>query len=125
MTVAKITITGQITKNPEKRYTEGNLAISAFVMDFGFEGQEKLIKVLAMGKLADRVTDTVKKGQSVLVEGRLQTSTYTEAGTEKKTNEIHAQGVEIIEKSDQAYSQGPPDNGMSNEDLIGEDEIPF
>lgn len=126
MSLAKITISGQVVKAPEKRFTEGNLAIASFVLNFGFEGQERLIRVFSIGKLADRINDTVKKGQNVLIEGRLQTSSRTENGVEKKSTEINAQGIEIIEKSDVEYSSGAsiPEE-IPSEDLIGEDEIPF
>ena len=33
MTLAKITVSGKITKNPEKRFTQNNLAITSFVID--------------------------------------------------------------------------------------------
>ncbi len=131
--LAKITLSGQVVKNPEKRYTENNLAISSFVMDFGFDGQEKLIRVYAIGKLADRIADTLKKGQDVIVDGRLQTIVKNESGADKKYNEINAQGIEIIEKSPDVYrsEQGNSSSSkeeageINNEDLIGEDEIPF
>ncbi|OGI00507.1 MAG: hypothetical protein A2Y25_03560 [Candidatus Melainabacteria bacterium GWF2_37_15] len=124
--LAKVTVSGQVVKSPEKRFTEGNLAITSFMMDFGFEGQEKLIRVFTIGKLADRIADTIKKGQSVIVDGRLQTTTKNEAGVDKKITEINAQGIEIIEKSSQSYQQDTGgEDEVSSEDLIGEDEIPF
>ena len=32
MTLAKITITGKITKAPEKRFTQNNVALTSFVI---------------------------------------------------------------------------------------------
>lgn len=136
MSLTKITISGEVLKNPEKRYTDNNLAICAFPLDFSLEGQqEKQVNVFTIGGLADRICDTVKKGQTVIVEGRLQTTTKTENGTEKKYTEINAQGIEIIEKSsgsyqssDGSYQSDPissPESEVNSEDLIGEEEIPF
>lgn len=127
--LVKITISGEVKTNPEKRYTEDNLAISSFNLDFGLEGQEKLVKVLAFAKMADRIADSVKKGQNVIVEGKLQTITKTEGGVDKKITEINAQGIEIVEKSNGSYQSGAGESNdtseVSSDDLIGEDEIPF
>lgn len=126
MSLAKITVTGQVVKAPEKRFTESNLAIASFMLNFGQEGQEKLIRVFSVGKLAEKIADTVKKGQSIIVDGRLQTATKTEAGVERKTTEINAQGIEIVEKSDSSYSADMSSSEETNsDDLIGEEEIPF
>ena len=126
--LANITISGEVKANPEKRYTEDNLAIASFMMDFGFEGQEKLIKVLAFAKMADRIADSVKKGQNVIVNGKLQTIVKNEGGVDKKITEINAQGIEIVEKSNGSYqssSSSAETSEVNSDDLIGEDEIPF
>ena len=132
MSISKIVITGQVLRNPEKRFTEGNLAISSFTMNFGDENEEKTIRVFSLGKTAERMSEIVKKGQTVVVEGRLQTnSVKTEAGIDKKFLEINAFGIEILEGSAPSDSSVEkqdefeiPDE-ISSDDLIGEDEIPF
>jgi single-strand DNA-binding protein len=135
MSLSKIVITGKAVRNPEKRFTEGNLAITSFTINIGAENEEKLVRVVSFGKLAETVANSVKKGNSVVVEGKLQTAAVkTESGVEKKIVEISAQGIELIGGSLQEDSSGSSgldasdfDFGedTSTDELIGEDEIPF
>ncbi|NLF82553.1 MAG: single-stranded DNA-binding protein [Candidatus Gastranaerophilales bacterium] len=133
MSLSKIVITGEVTRTPEKRFTDNNVAISAFSLNFGTVDEEKLVRVLSFGGLADRVAADVKKGQKVLVEGTLQTnSSKTESGDEKKFYEISAKTVEILGQSEdlgaKSYSEKEDEFSLADEigdDLIGEDEIPF
>jgi len=134
MSISKITLTGQVLRAPEKRFTEGDLAITTFTMNFGEEGEEKIIKVSSFRNVAERVEQTIKKGSNVVVEGRLQTNTVkTEAGTDKKYFEISAQSIESLGGADETVTTAaaPAEENfslseeISNDDLIGEDEIPF
>jgi len=134
--LSKIVITGKVVRNPEKRFTSNNLPITSFTINIGAENEEKLVKVLAMGKLAETTAETVKKGTGIVVEGRLQTATVkTESGADKKIVEINAQGIEVIGTSEGSQeSSGSPASDTTdfdftedagNDELIGEDEIPF
>jgi len=133
--LSKIVITGNVVRNPEKRFTSNNLPITSFTINIGSENEEKLIRVFAIGKLGETAANTVKKDQSIVVEGRLQTATIkTETGVEKKTVEINAQGIEVIglsgQQSDSDIVESDANDidfaeDISVDELIGEDEIPF
>ena len=133
--LSKIVITGKVVRNPEKRFTDNNFPITSFTINIGAENEEKLVRVLAFGKLGETSANSVKKDQSVVVEGKLQTATVkTESGIEKKIVEINAQGLEIIGASLQEGSSDETESGtsdldfsedLSSDELIGEDEIPF
>ena len=133
--LSKIVITGKVVRNPEKRLTDNNFPITSFTINIGAENEEKLVRVLAFGKLGETTANSVKKDQSVVVEGKLQTATVkTESGVEKKIVEINAQGLEIIGASLQEGSSEETESvandlgfleDTSSDELIGEDEIPF
>lgn len=146
MTLAKITVSGKITKNPEKRFTQNNLAITSFVIDVNPQ-DETLVRVFAMGNLADRTADTIKMGDTVLVDGRMQTASVKGTnGKDRKIIEINAAAVEKITfdysasvggysvvQSQPAQTTAAPKSSdivqfavdEISEDLIDEDEIPF
>lgn len=153
MTLAKITVSGKITKNPEKRFTQNNLPVTSFVMDINPQ-DETLVRVLSLGALAERSADNLKLGDTVIVDGRLQTNTAKSTnGKEKRIIEINASTVEKVtfENEGTGYSgntgssnyraqapqaSAPQNNAKSSdivqfaveeisEDLIDEDEIPF
>jgi len=133
--ISKIVVTGKVVRNPEKRFTDNNFPITSFTINIGAENEEKLVRVLAFGKLGETTANSVKKDQSVVVEGKLQTATVkTESGVEKKIVEINAQGLEIIgaslqegssEEAESATSDIDFSEDTSSDELIGEDEIPF
>lgn len=133
MTLAKIFVTGKVVKNPEKRFTQNDLAITSFTIDVNPQ-DENLVRVFAMGNLADTVEQTVKMGDSVIVEGRLQTNTFkTTSGKDKKIFEINASTVEKMSGSQSSpqASTAQKENLVQfateeiSENLIDEDEIPF
>ena len=133
MTLAKIVVTGKVVKNPEKRFTQNNLAITSLIVDVNPQ-DETLVRVSAVGAIADRVADTVKMNDTVIVDGRLQMETVkTTSGKERKVATINASNIEKISGDSSTSIQSPkkeePVVQFSTEeiaeDLIDPDEIPF
>lgn len=135
MTLAKIVVTGKVTKNPEKRFTQNNLAITSLIVNINPQ-DETLVRVTSIGAIADRVAETVKINDSVIVDGRLQMETVKTANAkERKVAGITASNIEKIGAAEGLSSE--PDKQKSNErvvqfsteeiaeDLIDPDEIPF
>lgn len=132
MSLAKSVVTGTVYRTPEKRFTQNNIAVSAFVLNIG-ERDEILVRVISRRTALDETVSSLSKGEKVLVEGRLQTATVKmDDGSEKRIYEIDAN---TIEKMGEASVSTGSDFGteeivkfesddMSNE-LINEDEIPF
>ena len=132
MSIAKSVVTGTIFRTPEKRFTQNNVAVSAFVLNIG-EREETLIRVISKRQALDEVIDSLEKGDRVLVDGRLQTNTVKmDDGSEKRIYEIDASSIEKLsgEIQTQSSNYGTEEivkfesDDVSNE-LIGEDEIPF
>ncbi len=132
MSLAKSVVTGTVYRTPEKRFTQNNVGVSAFVMNIG-DKEEMLIRIISKRTTLDDLVSSLNKGDKVLVEGRLQTAAVKmDDGTEKRIYEIDANTIERWgEISASAASDfGGEDivkfesDDMSNE-LINEDEIPF
>ena len=127
MSLAKAVVTGVVYRTPEKRYTQNNIAIYSLILNIG-EQEETLIRVISKRKSLESILDTVRQGDKVLVEGRLQvaTSKYND-GTDKKYFEIDAAGVEVILSGNSApvgTSEVVIEQPAIAED-DDEDEIPF
>ena len=137
MSLAKSVVTGTVYRQPEKRFSQNNVAVSAFVLNID-ERDEMLLRIISKRNSLDEVVSSLSKGDKVLVEGRLQTATVKmDDGSDKRIYEIDANSIEKIsgESSSSAQSSGNSKFGteeivkfesddMSNE-LINEDEIPF
>ena len=139
MSLAKAVVTGTLYRAPEKRFTQNNVAVSAFILNIA-DRDEMLVRVLAKRTSLDEIVSSLDKGDSVLVEGRLQTAAVKmDDGTEKRIYEIDANTIERFgESSGSSESSSKSSSSkfgteeivkfesddFSNE-LIGEDEIPF
>ena len=132
MTLAKIVVSGKVTKNPEKRFTQNNIAITSFVMDIN-PSDETLVRVVALGGLAERAESEISVGDTVLVDGRPQIETFKmDSGKDKRYVEISATTIEKI-SGGAALSSSQNSNEEivkfstqeAHEELIDEDEIPF
>ena len=132
MTLAKAFITGTVVKAPEKRFTQNDMAIVGFTLNFDPQN-EGLIRVVAFGQLADTIASTITQGDSVAVEGKLQINSFkTPNGKDKKVFEISANAVEKMSASAVATNPVSMNENIVSfnqdeiaQDLIDEDEIPF
>ena len=139
MSLAKAVLTGTVYRTAEKRFTQNNVGVSAFVIDAGDRGDEMLMRVISKRQNLDDLVSSLNKGEKVLVEGRLQTATVkTDTGAERKILEIDANAIERISQSGDGQSVAASSNygteedivkfesdDISSNELIGDDEIPF
>ena len=134
MSIAKAVITGRVYRTAEKRFTQNNVAVSAFVINVSEKADDEiLIRVISKRNALDDVVSSLAKNDRVLVEGRLQTNNVKmEDGSEKRIYEIDLANIEVLSGS-QAVSNSNygteeivkfESDEVSNE-LINEDEIPF
>ena len=130
MSLAKAVISGIAVRDAEKRFTSNDLAILNFTMNIN-EGEETLLRVVMMGKMAESADGLIKKGSKVTVEGRLQTNTYKDSnGEDKKIIELYAQSFDVAGKDEVVLSASESDIDVdlpdeAPDELIGDDEIPF
>ena len=79
----KAILMGRLTKDPEVRYTQNSLTIANFTLAvdrrFNRQGEERqadFIPIVTFGKTAEFCEKYYRKGQQVLVVGRIQTRTW-------------------------------------------------
>jgi len=94
----KVQLIGNLTRDPELRYTAGGVAVCSmglatnrqWTTDTGEKKEEvEWHNLTAWNKLADICGQLLKKGRKAYFEGRLQTRTWAAAdGTQRKTTEI-------------------------------------
>jgi single-strand DNA-binding protein len=95
----KVMLIGNLTRDPNLRYTPNNTAVCSFGIAtnrtwVGADGGEKQERVdfhniVAWSKLADICGQLLHKGDKVYVEGRLQTRDWKgDDGVERKSTEI-------------------------------------
>lgn len=143
----KVVLMGRLTKDPDIRYSQGenSQAIARYTLAvdrrFRREGNEQtadFIGCVAFGKSAEFAEKYLHKGVKLVVEGRIQTGSYTrQDGTKVYTTDVVIENQEFAESkkaasesssSSAAASQAAPtedaDGFMSIPDGVDE-ELPF
>jgi single-strand DNA-binding protein len=96
MTLAKAVVSGVVFRAPEKRFTQNDVAVYGLTLNID-EREETLVRIIAKRKALAEILDTVKKGDKILVDGRLQVATSKAAdGSERKYFEIDANEIELM-----------------------------
>ncbi len=78
----KVNLMGRLTRDPELRYTASNIPVVNFTLAVnrrfkqGDERQADFIGCIAWNKTAEFVNKYFRKGQQVVVSGRLQSRTW-------------------------------------------------
>lgn len=134
----KVIESGRLTKDAEITYTQGNnMAVARFTLAvdrrFKQEGQPTadFIRCIAFGKTAEFFERFGRKGTKFLIEGRIQTGSYTNKDGQKVyTTDIVVEEQEFCEsKSSNQQSDGPQpssSDGFMNLPMGVEDEgLPF
>lgn len=110
----KVQLIGNLTRDPELRYTPQGTAVCTFGLatnrswstDTGEKREEtEFHRVVAWNKLAELCSQLLFKGRKVYVEGRLQTRTWTgQDGSQRQTTETVIEEMIILD-SRQAVSE--------------------
>lgn len=103
----KIILVGNLTKDPELRYTPQGTSVASFRIAVNRQfkqGEETkkevtFIDVVVFGKQAESCGQYLNKGSSVLVDGRLQERRWeTEEGQSRSKYEVVAQTVRFLSR---------------------------
>ena len=105
--VNKVILLGNLTRDPELRYTEHSKAVCPFGMatnriwttETGKKREEpEYHRLVAWETLAEFCSKYLRKGRKVYVEGRLHTRSYTgKGGTEKAATEIVVEELVLLD----------------------------
>lgn len=124
----KVMLIGNVGKNPETKYSPSGVAVSKFSLatNESFkkndEWQERTEwhSVTAWAKLAEIVSEHVKKGSKIYVEGKLQTSSWDDkqSGEKKYRTEVVASDVVLLPNGEGNKAQPRPA-------AVEEEDVPF
>ena len=119
----KIILIGNLTRDPEMRYTPQGTSVCNFGMAVNRkykqadESKEEVmfINIVVFGKQADTCGQYLNKGSSALIEGRLQERRWeTEDGQKRSKHEVVAQSVRFLSRK-----QDTSGMAVSNSDVSG------
>ncbi len=146
MTLAKATISGIVNREPQNRSTNNGVEVWELILNID-ENAETLIRVISFRRAHADLLNGVKRGDKVLVDGRLQVGTAKNPdGTDKKYFEIVANDIELMngssatvssvssvpQQTEQPVQQSKPEEivtfaetDFTEENLLNDEEVPF
>lgn len=139
-TVNKVTLIGRLGADPEIKYTSSGTSVANFNIatnevwkDKEGNTQERTEwhRIVAWQKPAEIISQYLKKGSRVYLEGKLQTRDWEDKdGIKRYTTEVVVDKVEFLESSDsgnrQQKSSNKSDKDRKNDlETTPKDDLPF
>jgi single-strand DNA-binding protein len=122
--VNKVILIGNLGRDPEVRYLEGNVAVAKFSVATNESYKDKKgewqtntewHEIVAWRLLAERAEKQLKKGSQVYVEGKLTHRKYQDKeGNDKYITEVVAMSFRVLDRRDSR--PGGPDDDFHAED---------
>ena len=109
----KVTLSGNMTRDPEVRYTQGGKAYARFGVavnrPYSKDKAVDFFNVTAWDKQAELIGKFAKKGSRLLIDGRLQTSKY------KDKHGVEVTSVEVVVENFE-FAGGKKDKPADDDD---------
>ena len=128
-------LVGHAGGDPEVRYSSSGTCIANFSLatswgkkdsDGNWENFTDWHKVVAFGKLGEKVAEYLNKGQPVMVEGSIRYESWEDdQGNKKYATKIIARSVDVLVKPVDNQNQEKVDNQVDNKNTEEEDDLPF
>jgi single-strand DNA-binding protein len=138
MSFHKITIVGNLGRDPELRYTPQGTAVCNFTVAVNERWQDSTggtqeratwFRVAVWGKRAETVNQYLKKGSQVYVEGRLSVREYTDrTGASKMSLDVNASDVQFLDRRQTGTEQDSASDFGTPEETppaTPDNEVPF
>ena len=127
----KVMLIGNLTRDPELRYIPSGQAVTTFTIavnrTFNSKAGEKkeevaFIRIVAWARLAEICNEYLKKGRPVFVEGRIQTRSWDGSdGNKRYSTEVVADNVQFLgSKPGSGKGEGSDVPSMDVDDSIFE-----
>jgi single-strand DNA-binding protein len=128
VSINKVILAGNLTKDPELRYT--NTGIPVANLDIAINERIKkneewvtetffVNRITVWQRQAENAAEYLKKGQPVLIEGRLKKNQWeTKSGEKINTIEVVASRVHFLSAKSGDVSNEPPDMEPMKDDVV-------
>lgn len=135
MSINRVNISGNLTRDPELRVTAGGMGVLGFGVAVNdrrknqqtgqWEDVPNYIDCVMFGARAESLSRILEKGMKVAVEGKLRWSQWEKDGQKRSKIEVVAEEVELMQvRGDGEYGKHRSAQTNSAESVYDED-IPF
>lgn len=126
----KVHLIGNLTRDPELRYTKHNTPVASYTIAintrYGELQETNFINITSWGKSGEFVSKYFKKGQPIALTGRLKNKNYEDSqGIKHYSIEVITEDIEFVGNKKQEEVQFVDGYNLENEEIINDDELPF
>lgn len=137
MNLNKVMLIGNLTRDPELRQTKSGINVSSFSIatnrkwtakDGTKQEEVEFHNIVAWAKTAELITQYMKKGSGIFIEGRLQTRTYEKDGIKRYSTEVVVENMQFGNKpqnTGQVEQEAPPEPTGPPPSKVNTEDIPF
>jgi single-strand DNA-binding protein len=119
MSLNKVLLIGNLTRDPELRSTSGGQSVSSFGLatnrvwkDQGSGEKKEAVEfhnIVMWGRLAEISGQYLRKGSKIFIEGRIQTRSWQDqSGNKRYTTEIVAENMQMLDRKPQGGAPYQP-----------------
>ena len=128
----RVVLIGRLTKDIDVRYTTTQKVVATFSLAVNREFKNPqgeyetdFFNVVMWGKSAELAGNTLKKGNKIAIDGRIQNRSYdAKDGTKRYVTEIVANGFEYLEKREQPKDMASMGTDVTK-NMPFDEEVPF
>ena len=118
-----VILSGRMARDPELRYTSGGKAYANFTLAVQKTRDEaEFIDCIVWEKTAETIAEYFRKGNRILIQGRLSVNSYDQNGEKRKFTRVLANTFEFIDSKNSGNSQN---NSRNRYDSDEDEGFPF
>ena len=118
-----VILMGRLTRDPELKYTLNGKAYTTFTLAVQKTKDEaEFIDCVAWEKTAENIAEYFRKGNRILINGKIVTSTYESNGEKRKSVKVQAFNFEFIDSKNSGIGQN---SNKNNYDSDEDEAFPF
>lgn len=139
MSINRVCISGNLTRDPELRSTAGGTSVMGFGVAVNerrknaqtgeWEDYPNFVDCTLFGKRAEALEQYLSKGTKVAVEGRLRYSSWEKDGQRRSKLGVIVEEVELMSRRDgeqhQSYAQRGYQQAPQVQEACYDEDIPF
>lgn len=125
----KVHLIGNLTKDPELRYTKNNTPVASYTIavntGYGELQETNFINITTWGKAGEFINKYFKKGQSIAITGRLKNKNYESNGVKHYSMEVITEDIEFVGNKKEEVKIEPREEFVPSFSKDDFDDLPF
>lgn len=125
----RVIMCGNLTRDPEIRYTQSNMTIASFGIAVARRTKDKetdFFDCTAFGKTAEHMEKYWHKGMKALISGRVENESWTtKEGQKRISTKIIVEEIEFCEKKEAVPDEKPAAETWAPVPEGNDEELPF